>query len=185
MSKDQKLGAFFVLFAVLLVFVWVPLDVDSGYLEKVRRQVTIGDALAPTVAGGFLLIGGLGLMLFGGTPTETEEPIDFLALQFAALLFGVYVLSFVMMLLVGPLAVGLSNIFTGADQEYRLLRDTVPWKYLGFIVGGTLAVTATITLLEGKFSLRALLIGLIAVIAMIAVYDLPFDDLLLPPNGDV
>ena len=73
LSKDQKLGVFFVAFAVLLVFIWVPLDVDTGYIETVRRQVSIGDALAPTIAGAFLLIGGLGLLLFGGTAGEADE----------------------------------------------------------------------------------------------------------------
>ena len=89
------------------------------------------------------------------------------------------------MLFVGPLAVLVFSLLSGAEQEYRLLRDTVPWKYLGFIAGGTLAVTTTVSLLEGRFTLRALLVGLVAVAAMIAIYDLPFDDLLLPPNGDV
>ena len=185
LSRDQKLGVFFLLFAALLVFVWIPFDVETGYIEKVRRQVSIGDALAPTVAGVFLLIGGLGLLIFGGRPKETEEPTDFVALRFAALLFAVYFASFLVMLFVGPLAVAVSNMVTGAEQEYRLLRDTVPWKYLGFAVGGTLAVTATVSMLEGRFSVRALLVGVVAVAAMIAVYDLPFDDLLLPPNGDV
>lgn len=185
LSRDQDLGLVSLLFAALLVFVWVPLDVDSGYIEKVRRQISIGDALAPTVAGAFLLIGGLGLLLFGGKRGEIEEPIDFLALRFAGLLFAVYFVSFLAMLFVGPLAVLVFSLLSGAEQEYRLLRDTVPWKYLGFVAGGTLAVTTTVSLLEGRFTLRALLVGLVAVAAMIAIYDLPFDDLLLPPNGDV
>ncbi|MBK0329636.1 hypothetical protein I5535_20510 [Rhodobacteraceae bacterium F11138] len=185
LSRDQKIGAFFLLFAVLLVFVWVPLDVDSGYTVQVRRQVSVGDAFAPTIAGVFVLIGGLFLLVFGGTRDEPQEPIDFLALRFAGLLFAVYVLSFMMMLFVGPIAVLVSNLLTGMEQEYRLLRDAAPWKYLGFAVGCTFAITSTISLLEGRFSLRAVLIGLCAVLAMIAIYDLPFDDLLLPPNGDV
>ena len=185
LSRDQKLGVFFLVCAALLVFVWIPLDVDSGYIEKVRRQVSIGDSLAPTVAGAFLMIGGLGLLLFGGTKGAPDAPMDMQAMRFAGLLFVVYFLAFVVMLYVGPLAVFVSNQFTGADQEYRLLRDTVPWKYLGFALGGTLAVTGTVSLLEGRFTWRALVVGIAAVSAMIAVYDLPFDDLLLPPNGDV
>ena len=185
LSRDQKLGAIVILCAALLVLVWVPSDVDSGYIEKVRRQVSLGDALAPTVAGVFMLIGGLGLLVFGGRHDELEAPIDFLAIRFAALLFATYFVSFLVMLVVGPVVVSIANLFTGAEHEYRLLRDTVPWKYLGFVAGGTLAVTVTVSFLEGRFTLRALLIGLLAVAAMIAVYDLPFDDLLLPPNGDV
>lgn len=185
LSRDQKMGTVFVLFAVLLVFVWVPLDVDTDYLEKVRRQVSIGDSLAPTLAGFFLLIGGLGLLLFGADSKETEAPTDLLALRFAALLFLTYFVSFLLMLAVGPLIVWISNLTAGGEQEYRLLRDTAPWKYLGFATGGTLAVAGTISMLEGRATLRAFLTGLLAVAAMIAIYDLPFDDLLLPPNGDV
>lgn len=185
LSRDQKLGAFFLLLAALLVFVWVPSDVDTGYIEKVRRQVSIGDALAPTIAGVFLMIGGLGLILFGANKGETEEPTDYVAIGFAGLLFLVYFISFGVMLFMGPLVVAVSNVITDGDFEYRLLRDTAPWKYIGFVAGGTLAITATISLLEGRFRARALLVAIIAVAAMIAVYDVPFDDLLLPPNGDV
>lgn len=185
LSKDQKLGAFFLVCAALLVFVWVPSDVDSGFIEKVRRQVVIGDALAPTVAGAFLMLGGLGLLVFGGTGGQPDKGTDLQAVRFAGLLFAVYVASFMVMLYVGPLLVSVANLLSGEAQDYRALRDTVPWKYLGFGVGGTLAVSVTISLLEGRFSLRALLIGLLAVGGMIAIYDLPFEDLLLPPNGDV
>lgn len=184
-SRDQKLGMFFLLFSVLLVFIWVPTDIDTGYIEKVRRQISIGDSLAPTIAGAFLMIGGLGLIVFGGQAGETQEPTDLVALGFAALLFAVYFVSFVVMLYLGPLLVSVSNLISGEELEYRLLRDTVPWKYIGFFFGGTIAIAGTISLLEGKFVLRTLLVALIAVFAIIAVYDFPFDDLLLPPNGDV
>jgi hypothetical protein len=29
------------------------------------------------------------------------------------------------------------------------------------------------------------LVGALVVLALVAIFDLPFDDLLLPPNGDV
>ena len=185
LSRDQKLGVFFLLFATLLVLIWVPSDVDSGYIEKVRRQISIGDALAPTVAGIFLMIGGLGLVIFGGAQGEIEKPADFPALRFASLLLAIYFISFLAMLFIGPVIVSIANLFTDTEQEYRILRDTVPWKYIGFTFGGTFAVTATISLMEGRLSARSLLVGLMAVAVMIAIYDLPFDDLQLPPNGDV
>jgi hypothetical protein len=47
------------------------------------------------------------------------------------------------------------------------------------MVGGMIAV------LERRLSRRALMIGLIWSLVLILVYDLPFEDLLLPPNGDV
>ena len=48
---------------LLLFFVWIPLDVDSGYFEKVRRWVEIGDAFAPGLAAGLLGLGGLLLII--------------------------------------------------------------------------------------------------------------------------
>jgi len=42
----------------LMLFVWIPLDVDTGIIEKVRRQVTLGDSFAPTVAALIIGLGG-------------------------------------------------------------------------------------------------------------------------------
>ena len=41
-------GLIFLAFAALVAFVWVPLDVETGLVEKVRRRIMIGDALART-----------------------------------------------------------------------------------------------------------------------------------------
>jgi len=50
--------------------------------------------------------------------------------------------------------------------------------------GGDTLVAGVIGLGERRASPRALLWGALAVIGLIALFDLPFDDLLLPPNGD-
>jgi len=85
----------------------------------------------------------------------------------------------------GPIIVHLLGV--GADQGigYRELRDTAPWKYLGYVTGGTVLITATITLASRVFKPRFLLIGFGMACVMAAIYDLPFEDLLRPPNGDV
>ena len=176
-------GLFFAALALLLLFVWIPLDSDTGLIEKVRRQVAIGDALAPTVAALFLLIGGGLLMLLEGK-RDTPPAMDTASVKFVVRVFAMLVLGFLVMRYAGPLAVEVMNTVQGSDLEYRLLRDTVPWKWLGYVLGGTLAICGTISLTEGRFSLRALVVALLAIAAMIAIFDLPFDDLLLPPNGD-
>lgn len=181
--SNLVLGVFFVIFALAVMLIWVPMDTDTGLIEKIRRQVTIGDALAPTVAGGFVLIGALLLLLFERNAPEQPE-IDLISLGFSGLVLGLLITSFLIMLFTGPVAVALVNAFTGSELEYRLLRDTTPWKHLGFVLGGTLAITGTISLTEGRFTARALGAGIVAVLVMIAIFDLPFDDLLLPPNGD-
>ena len=171
-------------FALVLLFVWVPLDTDSGLIERVRRQVTIGDALAPSVAGLFLLIGGVVLVLFerGAPDQPTLNPGNLGFLAATVLLLAV---SLLVMRYAGPGLVALANLWLDAPLQYRLLRDDAPWKYAGYFLGGTLLLTGMISLVEGRLSRRAVAVAVIAVLVLIAIYDLPFDDLLLPPNGDV
>lgn len=174
------LGLLFLVFALAVAFVWVPLDTETGIIEKVRRQTNIGDALAPTVAAFFIGLGGLILILFERKAPD-QPHISLLNLRFISLQMGILVLGFLIMLYAGPALVAL----TGAESEYRLLRDTAPWKYIGYFLGGTLIVCGLISQAEGRFSARSLIIAVGVVLALIVIYDLPFDDLLLPPNGDV
>ena len=178
------LGLFFILFSLVLIFVWIPLDTDSGIVEKIRRQVTIGDALAPTIAGVFLLIGGSILVLFERHASEQPD-FDRASFGFFVKVLALLAVSLLIIRYAGPAAVAVAGLFTDTPLEYRLLRDTVPWKYIGFFFGGTLMISGLIGLIEGRVSLRTALIGVVAVLVMIAIYDWPFDDLLLPPNGDV
>lgn len=174
------LGLVFVVFAALVAFVWVPLDVETGLVEKVRRRITIGDSLAPTVAAFFIGIGGALLVLFERrAPDQTSLRVA--NLIFLGRLLATLIIGFVIMRYAGPLAVALF----GGETEYRLLRDTAPWKYIGYFIGGVFIVTGLITQAEGRMTARGILLGVLIVLALIAIYDLPFDDLLLPPNGDV
>jgi len=178
------LGLVCVLFAVLTLTVWIPLDVKSGILEKVRGRMSIGDALAPTVAASFILLGGFLLVLFerkaSDQPALTLKPTLFIGRL--VLLFAVAIL---LMRLLGPWMVAFTNLFAAEPQEYRLLRVYFPWKYIGFVSGGLLLVAGVIALVERRLTWRAVLTGVLVVMLMILFYDLPFDDLLLPPNGDV
>lgn len=183
MTQNRWIGLVVCILALVLLFVWIPLDVETGIVEKIRRQVEIGDALGPTVAGVFLLLGGV-ILAFVERPPSEPKPVDGQAIRFALLIVAYLVACFLVMLVTGPAAVWIANQATGSALEYRLLRDTVPWKYLGFLTGGTLAILGVISLAERRVSLKALIVAIAAVIAMIAIYDLPFDDLLLPPNGD-
>ena len=172
------LGLGFVIAALLIALLWVPMDSATGLVEKVRRQVLIGDGLAPSVAAGFLLLGGVLVAFF-----ESEANARRLSLRnwvFLVRLLGILVVAFLVMRWLGPVLAGVMT-----DEGYRPLRDTAPWKYVGFLVGGTGLVAGLIGLVEGRVTWRGVGIGLVAALALIVVYDLPFDDLLLPPNGDV
>ena len=71
------------------------------------------------------------------------------------------------------------------DQDYRALRDTLPWKYIGFVIGGTFLISSIMTVVDRHFSWLRLFIALVATLLIAMFYDLPFDNLVLPPNGDV
>ena len=178
------LGLLILAFAVVLLLVWIPLDTQTGIIEKVRRQVTIGDALAPTVAAIFLVLGG-GLLVLVERRALNQPELSLQGLGFTARLLAVICIGLVVMRFSGPLVVWVVNALQGSELEYRLLRDTVPWKYIGFFLGGTFMISGVISLVEGRISRKAILAATIAVVVMIIIYDLPFDDLLLPPNGDV
>ncbi len=176
---NLALGAVAIAFALVVAVVWVPLDTATGLIETVRRRVSIGDALAPTVAAFFVFVGG-GLIMLRERHGPPEHAITLANLKFLAILLGTLAISFAVMRWAGPAVATLAT-----EDGYRPLRDTVPWKYIGFVLGGSALVTGLIAMVEARLSLRAIVIGLLATLAMLAIYDLPFDDLLLPPNGDV
>lgn len=231
---DKQLGLFALAVSLLILFVWIPLDVDSGIIEKARRSTVLGDSFAPAVAAALVAIGACLLFIERREPVDnssspvnevsadsrasannamlsdkpsnipshnpstntsrspsyntgsgTRDTSQYLQRENLIYLFTTIVLltvSLAVMRYAGPLLV---TLIGDEGVSYRLLRDTPPWKYIGFVAGGVLLITSLISRVERRFRFRFLLIGIAAVVVLIAVYDLPFDDLLLPPNGDV
>lgn len=178
-TPSHLLGIVCIAAALLALFVWIPLDIETGLVEKVRRQVQIGDSLLPTLACGFVFVGGLLLLIspaHDGSNRLSRDNLQFLLTLLLLLAFAILVMRWL-----GPVLVWVLT----EDSTYRILRDTAPWKHLGFVAGGTLLVAGIMALVEGRLTFRGVLIGLLATLSLIAVYDLPFEDLLLPPNGDV
>ena len=184
--ENRWLGLIALTASILIAFVWIPLDVETGLIEKVRRSVQIGDAFAPTVAAFMIGLGGLLTLLARSEPNAQASNLDSPSLldhfQYALVSLLFIAIGLSLMRYSGPLVVALFNT---ESVEYRLLRDTVPWKYVGFIFGGTFLVTALIAWTERKLKWAHVLTGFATTLILIAIYDLPFDDLLLPPNGDV
>nr|WP_228028369.1 hypothetical protein [Donghicola mangrovi] len=179
LTPSRVLGVLVTLLAVLALLVWVPNDTVSGFVQSKRGRVSIGDAMAPALAFGLMALSGV-LILWEERTAKTPGPSDRRGPTFVAVLLGICVGAFAIMIWAGPLAVA---VFA-TDETYRNLRDAMPWKHIGFAIGGTGLVTALITLVESRFSWFALLIGVATVTVLIGVFDLAFDDLLLPPNGD-
>ena len=183
-NSNAILGGLCVLAAVLVAFVWVPLDVDSGVVEQVRRRVQIGDSLAPVTAAVFIAIGGL-LLLFVERRSPEQPVLTLQNVRFIGISAVIIVAGFLIMRFTGPLTVDVFNWLTGDDLKYRLLRDSAPWKFIGYFIGGIFVVAGLMAQAEGGITRKNLGIAVAVVIALILVFDVPFDDLLLPPNGDV
>ncbi|WP_136439404.1 hypothetical protein [Pacificoceanicola onchidii] len=177
LSANTALGLGCIAVALVVAFVWIPLDTDTWLVERKRGKYIIGDSLAPTLAMGFVLVAGLLLLLEKGESDEYPRRDN---LIFIGAMAGIGIVSLLLMRWAGP---GIAALF--ASEEYRLLRDTAPWKYIGFVLGGVTMIFTMITFVEERPSWRALWIALVAVAGIILLYDVPFDDILLPPNGDV
>lgn len=197
------LGLFCVAFAAFAVFYWIPVDVETGIVEQDRREVIIGDGMAPSFLALCILvlavamIVGSGLELLRGRRAATPAPaasedrdadvpgsLTPSNLGFLLRLFCFVASALVLMVWLGPLTVDAIGALGFEIGNYRQLRDTVPYKYIGFIAGGFVIVFGLISMIEGGPNRRALFTALFTITALIVLYDVPFDQLLLPPNGD-
>ncbi|MBF9036181.1 hypothetical protein HKCCE2091_18195 [Rhodobacterales bacterium HKCCE2091] len=178
-NVDVVLGLVVLACALVAVVIWIPNDTGSGIVESVRGRYSIGDALAPTVAFAILGLAGAALLIESRRKKPTGQ-LSSRNLAFIGFMLLIYLAAILVMRWTGP---ALASI--AAEGSYRELRDTLPWKYLGYVAGGTLMVSVMVSLVERQFTGKALLIGVLASLLMAMFYDLPFDDLLLPPNGDV
>lgn len=185
------LGVLSVAASAITLIWWIPNDIESGVLVQDRYSINVGDALAPTaIAIGIFLIGAVisakALLSPSAEPADpTERTIGLsrdnaisLLIMLAALVLGLLLMTWA-----GPLTVNALQ-WAGYDiKPYRLLTDTRPYKFIGFALGGFVMVLWLISWVEGRVTFRGVLTAVGAVVALIIVYDVPFDSLLLPPNG--
>lgn len=168
----------------LALWVWIPNDITSGVIETFRRQTFIGDALMPSIAMAVVVICALVMLIQlslkkRDAALEASSELDSRSLVFLLVVMGLITVSLLMIFWAGAFVVE----WFGEDS-YRSLRDTAPWKYIGFSLGGLVMIWGLISLVEGCFKLSRLLVSVIAVAALILLFDVPFDNVLLPPNGD-
>lgn len=178
--RDLCIATLNVVFALAVLFVWIPRDIDTGVIDEWRRTVRIGDAMMPTFAAIGMLISGFVIAvrtLWRDERNECRQMEFGFVLAMALILF----LSLLLMMKTGPVLV---NILLGEGASYSSLRASAPWKYLGFFVGGTSLVFCCISLSYRAVRWRYALIAFLSTLLIAALYDLPFDNLILPPNGD-
>lgn len=183
-NSDVGLGVFALIVALAAIFLWIPADTGTGIVQKMRGRLSIGDAFAPTIAFAVLALSSC-LLLLESRHSKKPARLTGLNCQFLIVLFLVFLMSFTLMRWTGPLAVWLAGSASDTELSYRALRDTAPWKYIGYLTGGTMLVGGLIALINRCVTWRTIAIGLFVSAALAAIYDLPFEDLLLPPNGDL
>jgi len=164
------IGAFGVVLALFAIFYWIPVDVESGIVEKERRDVFIGDGMAPFFLA--CCFGVLGLAMLIGSLLPQRVPQDAADAKFddndqtlnldipgalspsnLAYLLRVLMIvavSLTLMVWVGPLSAKFMNLLGFDVGTYRQLTNTFPYKYVGFVSGGFCLVFALITLIEGR-----------------------------------
>ena len=123
-----------------------------------RRHWVIGDSLAPTLAAGFVLVGAVLILLF---EKRDEAQFTMAAAQFVFFLKLTIVILVALSVMrhLGPILVNTYAAMSGLDLEYRLLRDVIGIKHIGFLIGGMIMVGGMIAVVEGRLSRRALMIG--------------------------
>lgn len=182
------LACLFAALSTITLVIWIPNDIEGGLIETFRRQKSIGDAMAPTVVAAGALIASIFMAVSSFFSRAEVRPRgrtpDLQSLSFELRVAAVLIVSLVVMAHSGPLTVDLITGFGYEIGTYRELRDTIPYKYIGFSIGGFFMIFGLIGVVENKISTSGAIAALLAVIVLILLYDVPFDHMLLPPNGD-
>lgn len=187
-SWDCLLGLAAAVFGLLALFAWIPADTETGLVETYRRQTSVGDALMPSAIAVLMVVLGVVQIVAGvrrSASAQEPQPGGVLTarhLRFLLWLGAVVGASLLIMRYAGPAAVA---AFGEPGAAYREVRDTLPWKLVGFVLGGTALTAGLHARLAGGVRLRAVGLWLLGTTALALLYDLPFEDLLLPPNGDL
>ncbi|MGH1466107.1 MAG: hypothetical protein ACRBBQ_12180 [Cognatishimia sp.] len=185
-NTEICMAAVFLILSLGTMFIWVPLDSDTTPIYTFRRQTYIGDAMLPMVAAAGIAVFSFFHLLLNlrRAPDTSESPFDRYTGLFLITFLGIVGVALTVMYWSGPLAVALFGPTGEEPIGYRQLRGTAPWKYIGFVLGGFILVFGLIALNYGQGTWRRAFIALCAVAALILIFDVPFDTILLPPNGD-
>ena len=181
-------GAVVLLAALLSLFVWFPNDIKGDFITFTPgSNPEPGDAFFPIILASLLLILGAGQFLFAAfgrrpqTPSGrlTSDNLRFLLVSYTIIFAGLSIIYWL-----GPLIVESARHLGAIEQTYRQLTDTVPYKYLGYVIGGFLMTAGLIALAEGTIRLRALVAVAMVLGLLIIVLDVLLYNIQLPPNAD-
>lgn len=121
-KPDVVFGLLVLALALVLLVLWIPNDIKGDRVNIVRGRASIGDPMAPTLVGFFLLLSGAMLVLTGLFRPIGKERFSLGNALFLLGLCAFVGLVLMLMMVTGPVVVA---IF-GAAEEYRFVRATLP-----------------------------------------------------------
>ena len=177
------IGVFGLALAIVAVTVWFPYDIAGSFMQKtLTGRVQPGDAFYPIVLAA--LLGLLGAIQMLASLRKTgERTSGELSLENLRFLIGLCAFLAISALLCYGLAPWLAETVNGG-RPYRLLRDTAPWKFLGFGLAAPALIWPMVVLSERRVSLRGAIFVAVFVAILLVVFGMALPDTFLPPNAE-
>ena len=184
---ELGIGLFGLLFAAIVVLIWVPHDIKGAFLETTRAgKPDPGDAFFPVLLG--IMIGVISLLQILSAflrSQEDRDPSHYARLRpvnmrFLAIFTSILAVSIGVLFWTGPLFVWIFE--TGVT--YRQMVDTAPYKYIGLSLGGFLMTFTFIAWAEGRLRWRSAVVSVALIAFLILIFDGLLDNIQLPPNAD-
>ncbi len=181
---DLSTGLALALMGLILQFYLIDAFSNGEGVEFKRGRAFIGDAYFPRLIAIALILFGLCLAASSLRrrqdalrPSGLFAPASFLALGLLGLALGA---AWVVTYLIVPTIV---EVLISTDP--RALYLQTPWRQLPFVLGAFFVPLILISAAERKVRIRTLIISLLFPAILGAIYTVPFDDLFLPPVGDL
>ena len=185
-------GVVLCVLSLLALFVWFPRDILGSFIETNQvGKVGPGDAFFPVLLASaiFGLSAVYSVTTFlqsrrGSNATAASGRLTAANLGFLVRFHLIALASLLVMYTLGPIVVSASNAFLGTELQYKALVDTVPYKYIGYVVGGCLLTVPLIAWAEGGVRWRSVAIVIATIVALILIFDVLLNNVQLPPNAN-
>jgi len=185
-------GVVLCVLSLLALFVWFPRDIIGSFIETNQvGKVGPGDAFFPVLLASaiFGLSAVYSVITFvrsrrGSNQIPTSGRITAANLGFLVRFHLIAVASLLVMYALGPIVISAANAFLGTELQYKALVDTVPYKYIGFVIGGLLLTVPLIAWSEGGIRWRSVAIVIATIVALILIFDVFLNNVQLPPNAN-